>query len=134
MSHPQSESDVAPAPAAHAEVVSHVEPDNIGVAMLSVLFALVAVVIVLIAVLLQAWFYNWKVELLAQRAGPIDEQQTPAAIADLQLQRIESYGWADPKTRKNRTIPIGRAMELVAAEMAAEAAAPAVPGKETGGK
>jgi len=127
MSHPP-EPDVAPAAAIHGEDVSHVEPDNIGVAMLSVLFAFVAIVIVLIAVLLQAWFYNWKVDLLAQRAGPIDEQQTPAAIAEMQLQRIETYGWADPKTKKERAIPISRAMEIVAAEMAAES------GKEAGGK
>ena len=36
--------------------------------MLTVLFAFVAVVVLLIVVLLQAWFYNWKVELLAR--GP----------------------------------------------------------------
>ena len=78
-----------------------------------------AVVVLLVVVLLQAWFYNWKVDLQAQRwTGPVDEQQTPAAIAQEQLQRIESYGWTDanPKTR-TRAIPIGRAMELVAKEL-----------------
>jgi hypothetical protein len=117
--------------AGRGEGHSGVEPDNIGVAGLSVLFALVAVVIVLIAVLLQAWFYNWKVDLLAQRAGPIDPQQTPAAIAQMQLERIETYGWADPKTKKNRTIKIERAMDLVADEMASQQVAA---GKEKGGK
>ena len=123
MSYSHSEQDVAPAQAGHGEDVSHIEPDDIGVGMLTVLFAFVAVVVLLIVVLLQAWFYNWKVELSAQRTGPIDVQQTPAAIAQKQLQRIETYGWADRKTQA-RAIPISRAMELVAAEMAAA-------GKET---
>ena len=69
------------------------------------MFAFVAVVVLLVVVLLQAWFYNWKVDLLAQRTGPIDAQQTPAAIAQKQLERIETYGWADPKTQA-RAIPI----------------------------
>ena len=72
--------------------------------------------VLLIAVLLQAWFYNWKLDLSAQRSGPIDPNQTPAAIAKTQIERIETYGWADPKTKQDRAIPIGRAMELVAAE------------------
>ncbi len=101
-------------------VLSHVEPDDIGVGLLTVVGALVAVVVLLIAVLLQAWFYNWKLDLIAQRSGPIDANQTPAAIAADQLQRIETYGWADPKTKKARTIPIDRAMELEAAELARE--------------
>ena len=120
MSHPQSEENVSPVPADYGEGVSHIEPDDVGVGLLTVLGAFVAVVVLLIVVLLQAWFYNWKVELSAQRTGPIDPQQTPAAIADQQLQRIETYGWADPKTKKDRTIPIGLAMELVAAELATD--------------
>jgi len=131
MSHPPSEQDVAPAQS--GEGVSHIEPDDIGIGLLTVLFALVAVVVVLIVVLLQAWFYNWKVELLAKRTGPIDMQQSPAVIAEIQLQRIETYRWVDRKT-ETRAIPIGRAMELVAAELAAESSAPAAPGKETSGK
>ena len=99
--------------------------------MLIVLFALCGVVILLIVVLLQAWFYNWKVDLVS-RASRRDRrlQETPAAIAKSQLQRIETYGWVDLKTKKDRTIPIDRAMELVAKEFAA----PATPGKETGDK
>ncbi len=108
------------ADADHGAVLSHVEPDDIGVGLLTVVGALVAVVVLLIAVLLQAWFYNWKLDLIAQRSGPIDANQTPAAIAADQLQRIETYGWADPKTKKARTIPIDRAMELEAAELARE--------------
>ena len=113
-----SHRDDSPAEAGHGEDISHIEPDDIGVGMLTVLFAFVAVVVLLVVVLLQAWFYNWKVELTAQRTGPIDVQETPAAIAQKQLERIESYGWADRKTQA-RAIPISRAMELVAAELAA---------------
>ena len=131
MSYSPREPDVAPAdpenrvPAGHGEGTSHIEPDDIGVGMLTVLFAFVAVVVLLVVVLLQAWFYNWKVEVLARSRDEYVEQ-TPAAIAQEQLQRIETYGWADPKTKKGRAIPISRAMELVARELAAE--------KESGGK
>ena len=122
MSYPHSEPEVAPAQADHGEGVSHIEPDEIGVGLLTVLFTFVAVVVLLIVVLLQAWFYNWKVELQAQRTGPLDAQQAPAAIAEKQLERIETYGWADTKAR-TRAIPISRAMELVAKDL-----------QETGGK
>ena len=131
MSYSPSEQDVAPAQS--GESVSHIEPDDIGIGLLTVLFALVAVVVVLIVVLLQAWFYNWKVELHAKRTGPIDMQQSPAVIAEIQLQRIETYRWVDRKT-ETRAIPISRAMELVAADMVAESVAPATPDKEIGGK
>ena len=119
-----SEPNVAPGEAGHGEDLSHVEPDDIGVGLLAVLGALVAVVVLLIAVLLQAWFYDWKLDLQAQRSGPIDVQETPAAIAQRQLQRIETYGWADRKTHA-RAIPIDRAMELVAKDLSD-------PGKESG--
>ena len=133
MSYSRSEPDVASAPAIHAGDVSHIEPDDIGGGLLVVLGALVAVVVLLVAVLLQAWFYNWQGALLVQRSGPIDVQQAPAAIAQEQLRRIETYGWADDKKRA-RTIPISRAMELVAKELAAESAGPPATGKESGGK
>jgi hypothetical protein len=116
MSYTHSEQEATPGQEGHAEAVSHVEPDDIGVGLLTVLFAFVAVVILLVVVLLQAWFYNWKVELQAQRSGPIDVLQTPAAIAEKQLERIESYGWADDK-KQARAIPISRAMELIAKEL-----------------
>jgi len=132
MSYSDSQPDVAAAEA-HGEDVSHIEPDDIGVGMLTVLFAFVAVVVLLAVVLLQAWFYNWKVELTAQRLGPIKGQETPAAIAQEQLARIESYGWADRKTQA-RAIPIKQAIDLVAADLAGQLAASAKPEKETVGK
>ncbi len=129
MSDTHSEQDVAPAQADHGEGVSHIEPDDVGVGLLTVLGALVAVVVVLIVVLLQAWFYNWKVELSARQPSAWPAEKLPATIAKTQLQQIESYGWADPKTKKARGIPISRAMELVAKELATP-----VSDKETGGK
>ncbi len=126
MSYSHSEQDVASAKAGHGEDISHVEPDDVGVGLLTVLGAFVAVAVLLIVVLLQAWFYNWKVDVLARQPSAWPEDKMPAAIAKQQLERIETYGWADPKTKKARTIRIRRAMELVAKEMAA--------GKETGGK
>jgi hypothetical protein len=129
-----SQDRVASEPDDHGANVSHMEPDNIGVAVLTVLFAFVAVVIVLVVVLLQAWFYNWKVDLLAERMGPIDEQQTPAAIAKMQIERIETTGWADPKTKKDWTIPIEQAMKSVVSEHSADVEPPAANGKENDGK
>jgi hypothetical protein len=124
MSYSNTQQEIDSAETDHGQDISHIEPDDIGVGMLTVLFGFVAVVVLLVVVLLQAWFYNWKVELIAQRTGPIDAAEAPAAIAQKQLERIETYGWADRKTQA-RAIPIKRAMELVAAELAA-------PGKETG--
>jgi hypothetical protein len=133
MSYSQSRPEVAAAQAGHGEEVSRMEPDDIGVGLLTVLFSFVAVVVLLIVVLLQAWFYNWRLEALAQWS-PIDVQQAPAAIAQKQLERIDRYGWVDPETKKGRAIRIGRAMELVVKELGGETAAPAGPGKETRGK
>jgi hypothetical protein len=95
--------------AAHGDETSHVEPDDIGVGMMTVLFGLCGVSLVLMVVLLQAWFYNWQDAVVAERPRPESE---PAAIAAEQVKKIENYGWADPK-KQIRTIPISRAMELI---------------------
>ncbi len=112
MSYPDNKHESASAATAHGEETSHVEPDNIGVGMMTVLFGLCGVSLVLMVVLLQAWFYNWKVAVVAER--PLLES-APVAIAAEQLKRIENYGWADPK-KQIRTIPISRAMELIVQE------------------
>jgi hypothetical protein len=96
----------------HGDGTSHVEPDDIGVGMMTVLFGLCGVSLLLMVVLLQAWFYNWKDAVVAERPRPESE---PAAIAAIQLKRIENYGWADPK-KQIRTIPISRAMDLIVQE------------------
>jgi hypothetical protein len=79
---------------------------------MTVLFGLCGVSLVLIVVLLQAWFYNWKDAIVAERDRPESES---ALIAAEQVKRIENYGWADPK-KKIRTIPISRAMDLIVEE------------------
>ena len=104
--------------AAHGGETSHVEPDDIGIGMMTVLFGLCGVSLVLMVVLLQAWFYNWKDALVADRP-PLES--APAVIAAEQLKRIENYGWADPK-KQIRTIPISRAMELIVREYGGETA------------
>lgn len=134
MSSAHNEHDVAPPQPGHGEAVSHIEPDDIGVGLLSVLGTFVAVVVLLIAVLLQAWFYNWKVEFSARQSGPLDPQLTPATIAEKQLDRINTYGWVDRKAHI-RAIPIDRAMELVAAELGGMPSREAgdMPSREAGG-
>ncbi len=102
-------------PVENTAEVSHVEPDDIGVGMLTWLGALCAVSLLLIVVLLQAWFYNWKDDLMAQRTASMDEQSAPAAIAADQLKKLDGYGWANEKDHIRR-IPISRAMELIVQE------------------
>ena len=88
---------------------------------MTVLFAFVAIVILLIVVLLQAWFYNWKVDLQAQRQRPVgraanagrDRQEPTSEDRDLRLGRSQD--------QKDRTIPIDVAMKLVAEDFAAPA-------------
>jgi hypothetical protein len=96
----------------HGDGTSHVEPDDIGVGMMTVLFGLCAVSLALVVVLLQAWFYNWKDAVAADRPQPESE---PVAIATMQLKKIENYGWADAK-KQVRAIPISRAMDLIVEE------------------
>jgi hypothetical protein len=98
--------------AGHGGETSHVEPDDIGVGMMVVLFGLCAVSLALIVVLLQAWFYNWKDAVAADRPQPESE---PAAIAAMQVARIDRYGWVDAK-KQIRAIPITRAMDLIVEE------------------
>jgi hypothetical protein len=120
MSHTQSEkNEVA---ATECDGTSQVESDDIGVGLLAVIGAMVAVVVVLIVVLVQAWFYNFKGELLATRTAPVDMQKIPDEIAKTQRERIELR---DPTTR---SIPIDVAMRLVVEDLSGDAS------KEQGGK
>jgi hypothetical protein len=113
MSYPESKHEAAAV--SHGGELSHVEPDDIGVGMMTVLFGLCGISLLLIVVLLQAWFYNWKDAVVADRPVTADLQTAPATIAAEQLKRIESYGWADAK-KTVRTIPISRAMDLIVQE------------------
>jgi hypothetical protein len=105
-------------PVENNDDTSNVEPDDIGVGMLTVVGALCAVVLLLIVVLVQAWFYNWKDRLEAQRIAPVDVQSAPATVVAEQSKKLESYHWADEKNHI-RAIPISRAMELIVREYGA---------------
>jgi hypothetical protein len=100
---------------------SHVEPDDIGVGMLTVLGLLCAVSLFLIVVLLQAWFYNWKDDLEAQRTASTEEHSAPAALAAEQLKQIDIKGHVDPANKSQVcAVPINRAMELIVGEYGAK--------------
>ncbi|MGD0900073.1 MAG: hypothetical protein ABR915_19740 [Thermoguttaceae bacterium] len=97
-----------------------VERDEVSIPMLALVGALIAVVVVLIAILLQAWFYAGKAELTAERTLPATDPQTPLGQALLEQQaQINSYRWLN-REAGTRAIPIQRAMEVVVREMAVE--------------
>jgi hypothetical protein len=98
---------------------SSVEPDEVNVGLLSVVGTFTAVVVVLIVVLLQAWFYNWRGSVANAKILPSNSPQTPLGRALVEQQeKINSYHWINREAHE-RAIPIGQAMELVARDMAA---------------
>jgi len=110
------------------------EGDEINAGLLTVIGAFLAVTVFLIVVLLQAWFYNWKAD--AATAGTIaaTDPQTLLGRAILEQQeQINSYHWIQREANV-RAIPIERAMQVVAAEMAAEQNTAQKPGKKQGDK
>ena len=97
---------------------SQVEPDVTNVGLLSVIGAFIGVVLLLIVVLMQAWFYSWKEEAAANRSIASDDPQTALGRAKIeQEEQINSYRWVQREAGV-RAIPIQRAMDLVAKEMA----------------
>lgn len=98
---------------------SQVEPDEVDAGLLGVVGTFIAVVVVLIVVLLQAWFYNWRGNILEEQALPAGGPETPLGQAMLEQQaHIGSYHWVN-REAGIRAIPIDRAMEVLAREMAA---------------
>ena len=98
---------------------SSVEPDEVNVGLLAVVGTFSAVVVVLIVVLLQAWFYNWRGSMADAKVLPMNSPETPLGRALVEQQeKINSYHWVN-REGQVRAIPIQRAMELVALEMAA---------------
>jgi hypothetical protein len=101
------------------EVQSPVEPDEINTGVLFMTLSLMAVVLVLIVLLLQAWFYNWRGSVAQERSLSANSPETAVGRATLESrEKIGSYQWIN-REAGIRAIPIHRAMELVAAEMAA---------------
>jgi hypothetical protein len=115
------------------ENLPQVEPDEVNVGLLGVVGTFLAVVVVLIVVLIQAWFYNWRTSIAAERTLPSDSPDTPLGRALVeQRETIGSYHWIN-REAKVRAIPIGRAMELVAQELAAEQDSVKKPAAKRGG-
>ena len=109
---------------------SQVEPDEVNIPLLSIVGTFGAVVVLLIILLLQAWFYNWRGNIVSERTLPTGSPETPLGRATLeQQQQIGSYHWVNREAGV-RAIPIARAMEVLAAEMAAHNA----PGAKAGEK
>jgi hypothetical protein len=108
-----------------------VEPDQVNVGLLAAVGAFMAVVVLLVVVLLQAWFYDWRGSLTRSRAVPSDSLETALGRALVeQREPIRSYHWVN-REAGIRAIPIERARELVAREMAAAALkAPKDPAKK----
>ncbi len=99
---------------------SQVERDEIDAGLLGVVGTFIAVVLVLIVVLLQAWFYNWREAFATARSLPATDPSTPLGRALVEQQeQIHGYRWVN-REAKVLAIPIERAMELVAKEMAVE--------------
>ena len=99
--------------------------------LLAVVGTFTAVVVVLIVVLLQAWFYNWRGSMAEAKILPMNSPETPLGRALVEQQeKINSYHWINREAQV-RAIPIERAMELVAQEMAAAQQPPAKARRET---
>jgi len=96
---------------------STVEYDELNAGLLGMIGAFIAVVVLLIVVLLQAWFYNWRGEIAATTTLATNDPQTPLGRAILeQQQQINGYRWINREAHV-RAIPIERAMEVVVQEM-----------------
>ena len=110
-----------------------VEPDEVNVGLLAVVGTFTAVVVVLIVVLLQAWFYNWRGSMAEDKMLPMNSPETPLGRAIIEQQeKIGSYHWINREAQV-RAIPIQRAMEVVAQEMAAAQKPAAKPAEKRGG-
>ncbi len=110
------------------------EGDEINAGLLTVIGCFLAVTVLLVVVLLQAWFYNWKADATASQTIPSSDPQTLLGRALVEQQeQINSYHWVNREANV-RAIPIERAMQLVVAEMAAQQKATQRPSGKEGGK
>lgn len=103
---------------------SGVEPDDVSIPLLTLIGTTIAVSLLLIAILLQAWYYSGKAALTTSRALPADNPQMPLGrYRTEQQEQLGQYRWIN-REAKVVGIPIERAMELVAREMAEPPAGP----------
>jgi hypothetical protein len=105
-----------------------VQPDEVNAGLIGMIGAFSVVVFVLIVLLLVAWFYNWRQELAGSRFVPSNDPQMPLGRMLVEhSEQLGSYRWIN-RDAQVRAIPIERAMQVVAGELAAaqkSAAAPA---------
>jgi hypothetical protein len=93
------------------------EDTNIGVIVIVGVFF--ATGFFLIIVLVQAWFYDWQGSAAAAKTVPPGDPRTALGrMLVEQREQINSYRWVNREAGV-RAIPIDRAMQRVAAEMAA---------------
>ena len=112
---------------AHGEEHWQREVDNVDVGLVGVVGVFGVVTFVLIVILMQAWFYSWKQDAAASRLVASDDPQTAlGALRSEQQERLGSYRWID-RDAGVRAIPIDRAMQVVAQEMAAGPKKPDTP-------
>ncbi|NLF69941.1 MAG: hypothetical protein GX575_12920 [Candidatus Anammoximicrobium sp.] len=112
--------DPAAAPVAGPALPAQSERDEIDVGTVIVVGAVIAVAVVLIAVLLQAWFYYGKGDLAVRRTVSTTNPQTGLGRALIEQQeQISTYRWIN-REAKLAAVPIERAMELVVQDMVRE--------------
>jgi hypothetical protein len=93
--------------------------DEVNAGLLGIVGVFSAVVLLLIVVLLQAWYYTWSEQLAAARVAQAEGPDSPLGrMVSEQERQIGGYRWIDRK-QQVVAVPIERAMELVAGEMAA---------------
>ncbi|MGA2031382.1 MAG: hypothetical protein ABSG68_03930 [Thermoguttaceae bacterium] len=107
----------APPAAAAAPAEAYVHDNDTNAGLIALVGALATVGVLLIVILLHAWFYNWKEDIAGAKALPPGDPRTPLGRALVeQEEQLGSYHWINREARV-QAIPIQRAMELVAAEM-----------------
>lgn len=91
--------------------------DEVNAGLVAIVGLFAAVVLLLIVVLVQAWYFTWKGEVTAEQATLADAPGTPLrTMLDEQETQLNTYRWVD-REKQVRGIPIERAMEIVAQEL-----------------
>ena len=114
-----SDPSTSPIPVESGEVTVPTHGEDVDVSLVVIIGAFSAVGIFLIMVLLQAWFYSESQTERDRKVTPYtDASTTLGQMLAEHNQQLQTYHWIKPETQ-TRAIPIDRAMELVASEMAA---------------
>ena len=94
----------------------HDRDTNVG--LIAMVGALGIVGFVLVVILLEAWFYNWREDLAAAKAiAPNDPRTALGQMLVAQQEQLAGYRWID-YSKGVCALPIERAMDLVGEELA----------------